>query len=203
MRKLFAILLLLLFPLFVFGQDPKATVSIDLQNRVENISPGYCSWACIETLGRHHKVEMLYNLMKKRSEEFTWERKNGKLVKSDFVPVRDGRGNEFWVKKNVGHAWAIYRRLQEQKVKFYVQPTGEFSSSLINYAMKNKLGCMVNMGSNAFYRGSTTHSIILTDFGDDHIRYVDPNYPGYNYSHTKEWFSDYWTGYVLVVAGLQ
>ena len=43
-----------------------ADLAIDSKHRVENVSPGYCSWASIETLARHHDIKPLIGLVQHR-----------------------------------------------------------------------------------------------------------------------------------------
>ena len=45
-----------------------AQIVLSKEDRIPNSTPGWCSWCCIETLGRHHKIESLYGLKDKRTK---------------------------------------------------------------------------------------------------------------------------------------
>ncbi len=201
MRKFVATFLLLLaisFPVF-------SQVLISEEDRVENRSPGYCVWCCLETLGRHHGIKELDNLVSNRQKEFTWQKKGEKWVKSPYVWVDYGnyRKKEH---RSPGSPRAVANKLRSLNVKFRYQDYGNYSRSLIKRAIKEKKGCVIVVywwkskdGKKLIEPGTSTHGIILLDYNDKGVRFLDPNHTGYTYSANHAWFRKYWTGYAIVL----
>ena len=181
-RKLFFIILCgLVFTGSLFGR-----VKIDKANRVENINPGYCAWCSIEMLGRHLKVKKLYNLTKNRTKE------------SDiWINYDDGKG---WIRlrANEGHSNTIRWKMDELGVKYRMCNYGKFDRAMIEDSIKNNLGCAVGFKSGAF-KGEGAHAVVLIDYNDDDVEFIDPNDPESTYTAKREWFDYYWDGWVLVV----
>lgn len=179
MKWISAILLslILAFPIY-------ADVSIPKENRIHNFYPGYCTWCCLETLGRYHKIEKLYNLVKNRQSDpdyIIWDEWNGYYI---VVEPR-----------NTGSCRAVTEKLRSLGVKFRIQWDGNRDDGMIREAVKND-GCVVTMREGAF--GPEAHSIIVTSYNDKKVQFINPNDISY-YECTREWFEYYWTGAVCVV----
>lgn len=181
------ILVLLVLASSVFGQN----VKIDIKNRVDNqqFEDGYCAWASLETLARHHGIVKLNNLVKERSEE------------PKYVWVKISENNYIKVLKNVGHEWAIYRKLLSLGVKFRMAFEEDAIQRLIKYSMDNKLGCIFVVSAGWDGRDSgETHALILVDWNDKEIKYVDTNRIKENYfTRTRSWFDKWRTSYIIVL----
>jgi hypothetical protein len=200
MRKFLAILLLLTTTSSVFGQ-----VFIKKENRVPNREPGYCCWACLETLGRQQKIKVLYNLVDKRAKEFTWQwdENRKKWFKSSFVWTDYGSYKKF-EHRAPGGVRAISNKLNSLDVKFRYQNYGNFSRSLIKQAIKNKKGCLVvvkvwddePLPPDVI---EPAHAIVLLDYNEKGIEFYDPNDKEDIYRVNHDWFNYYFTGYVLVL----
>ncbi len=182
-----------------------AQVEIDKKHRIENFGPGYCAWCSIETLGRHIGIEALHDLAKNRSKESSvkqWNSDKGVWVPLPYVMVSHGYNyNGPWVqeKRNVGTDWGVYWKLTELRVKFKMQWTGEKDTKLIKYAIKNNLGCAFAVKKGCFGKNSSAHAMVLTNYDDKKVEYIDPNDPGNVYEATREWFDHWWSGWVLVL----
>lgn len=160
-----------------------AQISIDKKHRVSNLPPGYCSWCSIEMLGRHHGIKPLFDLVKLRQKDSdAWVQVNGE-----------------WrvYKKNRGYDFTIRMKLDELGVAYRMSGVGRFDRSLIEYAMKNKLGCAVAAKTGAF--GNTPHAFVLTHYDSKIVKFIDPNYAEWNYEATRGWFDTWWDGWVLVL----
>src|SRR4051812_16472512 len=84
-----------------------ADVQIDTQHRTQNQSPGYCAWACLETLGRNQGIKQLEGLVEART-------KDGDVTEKRMVQI----GSNLWEErttviatKNVGYLPEIRRKL--------------------------------------------------------------------------------------------
>jgi hypothetical protein len=163
-------------------------ITIAKEDQVENFQDvGYCAWCCIETLGRHHRVKVLYDLVKNR-------RAGPQQVLVDY-----GGKEKKWHDAGPGWEWAIFNKLRELKVKFYYQKTGDKSYDLIKYAMENRLACMYAVGRDAWYKGSEAHAMIIVGFDDKEVNIIDPNHPGKSFIATRAWFDHFWTGQLVVI----
>lgn len=190
-----AICTFLFFVSFIFAQ-----VDIDKKHRVENFGEGFCCWASIETLGRHHGIKKLHDLAKNRSKESDVKQWDGKKwVPLPYVIVEYGNGQRVQEKRNVGTDYGVYRKLNSLGVKYRMQWTGDYSHKMIEYAMKNKLGCCFAVHSKAFGPNSSAHAMVLINFTKENIECVDPNDPNEVYVYTREWFDKHWTGWILVI----
>lgn len=182
-----AILVLLILASNIFAQN----VKIDVSNRVSNkqFDDGYCAWTSLETLARHHGIDKLKNLAKERSKE------------SKYVWVEVDNHNYISVLRNVGHEWAIYRKLKDLNVKFRMAFEEDAIQKLIKYAMDNKLGCIfvVSPGWDGG-DGNETHALILVDWNDKEIKYIDTNWVKEEYfTRTRSWFDKWRTSYIIVL----
>lgn len=191
--------LVILFSLFFLPSLLAQVINISKEDRVENFGDGYCAWVSIEILGRYHKIPELYNLSKNRSAEsdfYSWDGK--KWAKEPYVWVYKGSS---YVKEEVnsGDEWAVYSKLNSLGVRFQVQLRGNTSTGLISYAMRNKLGCVFAIEGYDRVKGSWAHAMVLLDFDDEKVVYLDPNYIGKIQIQSRRWFNQHWNGYVVVV----
>lgn len=196
MRKFVATLLLL----FVFQFSSFAQVVIDKESRIENRNPGYCVWCCLETLGNHQQIAALKGLVDSRDKEFIWEWNAQKKVwkKSPYVWIDYGT---YQIKehRSPGTARAISNKLDNLGVKYRYQNYYNYDKTLIKNAVKNKQACLIVV---RWWKGvpcPDTHAIILLDYNEKGIEFLDPNEIDNTYTASHQWFNHYWTGYVLVI----
>ncbi len=185
MRKLLSLFVLLLFTSQVFGQ-----IKIAEKDRVENEDPGYCAWATISTLGRYHKVKALYDLVESRK-------------KDKDVYVQDDNGRWVLYKKNAGYDFTIREKLDKLGINYKMSATGSYDTELLEYAIKNNLGCAcaVKGGALGGSTGDSGHAVTVISYNDKEVQYIDPNDKAV-YTATRKWWDYWWDGWVLVVIPL-
>ena len=175
-------------------------VNIPKEYRVVNFGEGFCAWCSIEMLGKTHKIEKLYNLTKNRANESDfkiWDGKKWVIEPYVWVP----RGPEYFVKEkvNTGGEWAIYSKLKALDVRAKLQTYGNKNIDLINYAMKNKLGCVFAIEGVNPTGERWAHAMVLIDFNEKEVMYIDPNDIEYIKTKSRTWFNQNWTGYLVVI----
>jgi len=170
---------ILLGVLFLVG-SPAWALDIPQEHRVSNRSPGYCCWACLETVGNCHNISALRDLVERRSKEpdvFVW---NG------YAWIRCHR--------NRGYMWAVREKLNSLGVAYRSQSSGNFNRKLLRQA--DDFGCVVGMRAGAF---GEPHAILLTHYSDTEIKFYDTNHPRKIFVATREWFDYYWDGMAIVI----
>lgn len=194
-RFIVAFLLLLAVSSPAFPQ-----VIIKKENRILNRNPGYCAWCCLEMLGRHHKIEVLYNLLDNREKEFTWEWDGRKRewIKTPYVWVDYGNYKSKEHRSPATHR-AKVNKLDSLGVKYTYQNYYNYDKTLIKKTIKDGQGCLVVV--RWWYNSKDTHAIVLLDYNDNGVEFLDPNDIDHTYTATHQWFNYYWTGYVLVLNG--
>jgi len=178
-------------------------IDVPKTDRVQNFGDGFCAWCSIEMLGRVHKVEPLYDLAKKRSKESdfkVWREDSKTWTYEPYVWVP--RSNDFFVKEQVngGGEWAVYSKLKALDVRARVQWRGNKNIDLVSYAMKNKLGCVFAIeGIDPIKGEAWAHAMVLVDFNDKEVMYIDPNDVEHIKTRTRAWFNQNWNGYLVVI----
>lgn len=174
-------------------------ISLKKESMVPNREPGYCAWVCLETLGRHHKIASLYDLVDKRQEEFTWTWDGQRWWKSPYLWVDYGE-YQVMERRNTGSHQAMINKLDSLKIKFTHQDYNNFDKTLIKDAVKNKKGCVVVVKhwENA-ENDDTSHAIVILDYNKNGIIFYDPNDSTSIYEASHKWFNYYWLGYTLVL----
>lgn len=192
-----SVLFLLLSASSIFSQ----TVNIEIKNRVENFGDGFCAWVSIESLGRHHGIDKLYDLAKNRSKESDFKVFDGKKWTTEpyvWVP----RSSEYFVKEQVngGGEWAVDSKLKALDVRAKLQWRGNKNTDLISYAMKNKLGCVFAIeGVDPIKGEAWAHAMVLIEFNDKEVMYIDPNDIKKVKTRTRAWFNHNWNGYLVII----
>lgn len=190
-----------LFLLFLFSSLALSDIKIEKSNRIKNVGQGYCAWAALETLGRHHDIKPLIGLVDDRMDDydFTKEEKNseGKLETFYYKWVDYGNHKEACT-INSGGLTAIAEKLKSLGVKF--KTYDGWNKDLIYYAMRNKLGCVIACKAEAFgMEPPGCHAVILTKFEANDVRFIDSNDVEHVYYTNMAWFDKYWVGYIIIV----
>ena len=177
MRRILAVFAVLILSL------PCGAIDVAKKNQVANRPPGYCCWASLETLGRHHNIKVLFDLVEKRTNDpdsyiWTW---SGWV----FLP------------KNAGFESTVREKLDTLKVKFQYQSTGNFDIAILKNA--TKYGVVVGVKAGALCPGSGSHAIVLTHYDDEKVEFYDPNTQGDTWQAPREWFDFWWDGMAIFV----
>ena len=161
-----------------------SAVTIPVENRIANESPGYCVWASIETLCRHQGIRVGYGLKEARKRDEDYVLPSGEVIA-----------------KNFGREEPVADKLQKLGIKYKMVPSGTRSDvgiSLIKEAIKDGRGAVV-----AVWHGRPTceecHAVVVIDFNEVNYEYVDSNDPTSTYVGTRKFFDAEFTGYVLTL----
>lgn len=148
---------------------------------VANEYPGYCTWACIETLGKTQGMTVFEGLVaerKKTPPTIRWNR---------TYPA------------NYGYHWSVVAKLKKAKVSFLDQEHKD-KAILLKYAHKYGAIVGVDLATDTKLSPGILHSLIILDYKDNtnSVPYFDPNGPEVR-AMDKKWFDKAWTGdtYVL------
>src|SRR4051794_13911402 len=102
-------------------------IDIDSHDRIDNPDPGYCAYAALETLGRHHKLKELYGLVDRRRELRFWDDKTNAWIEDGGAYVPEDLGK-------------ILDRLE---IKYKQQKRGSKDTDILEWASRNNIGCVI------------------------------------------------------------
>jgi hypothetical protein len=143
-----------------------AEVKIGLSDRVKNQPPGRCGWCAVETLGRHHKIKVLFGITEKNA------------TRTDPEDLEEA--------------------LTKLGVPFRVQHRGNLSQTILQNAIKEKLGAVV--GFRELHPGAGGHIVTLIDFGPKEVRVIDSNDADRRTrTMSLDRFLFWWDGFALVL----
>ena len=151
---------------------------------------GYCAWACIETLGRHNRVDKLRGLVE-------WRQKSWPVQ----VTLRDVDGRFHTIRRNYGSDLAVQRCLEYLEVSFRQQATGTTDTLIVRRAVLDGSGVAVGMLPGAFegMAADEGHAVIVLNFSRDFVTILDPNRVGVDKTFTRKWFDTYWMGWAVTI----
>lgn len=144
-------------------------VTIAPENRVANIPGGFCGYAAVETLGRHHGIKSLHGLRDARRK-----------VTPNGVSNFDMLASELAL-RNVKHG--------------YTRP-GTYSTGMIENAIRDKSGIVV--GLKPLPGTNVGHFVIVNGWTDKEVTITDSNEPQ-PVVITRERFMQIWNGSTLTV----
>lgn len=172
--------------LFYLLSNISWAIELDRKDRVENQPPGYCSWASLETLGRHNNIQPLIGLVESRKQEA-----------DPVILETDASGKQRYVQmpKHVGSDSILRAKLSQLNVKFRMTETDSKDRSLLILA--DDIGVVVGVEQGA--RGPAAHMIVLTHYDDKTVRFYDCNQPEDIWEGSRDWFDHWWTGLSIVV----
>lgn len=88
--------------------------------------------------------------------------------------------------------------LDDLHIDYRTQPVGSSSTTILRYAIREKLGAIVGFRELAPGRGA--HMVTLVDFGPDEVRVIDSNdSDGRVRTMSRKRFLSWWDGYALVL----
>lgn len=153
-----------------------AKVFIDPANVTQNLPPGLCAWASMQTLMQHHKIH------KEIGGKGFMERCRG-------IPAYDYEAEA-----------ALKREGYTYKIAYY----GNTDYSLLEWAIANDLGAVCYFHEGAFGTDSNgqpcrAHAVVITDFNKKEVGIVDTNYPGQTFTAARSWFDQYSMGVIIVL----
>lgn len=163
-------------------------IDLDIKHRVKNKPPGYCAWASLEALGRHHQIEPLYDLLEKRTKDLDETIvENGKLVV---------------LTKNLGYQTAIEKKLNSLKVRFKFQRENKNDLSLLKQSDTH--GCMAVIKAYCLnypkeHPQNQPHVVLLTGFNETDIQFFDCNFPQHIFLGKRVWFDQSWSGTAFTI----
>lgn len=88
--------------------------------------------------------------------------------------------------------------LDELRIDYRTQPVGSRSTTILRYAIREKLGAVVSFRELAPGRGP--HMVTVVDFGPDEVRVIDPDdSDGRTRTLSRKRFLSWWDGFALVL----
>jgi len=91
----------------------------------------------------------------------------------------------------------LERVVAASELKYRLQHRGTQDTDILHFAVREDLGAVVGFRPES--RGAGGHIVTLVDFGDDDVRYIDPNQPSEVRTMDAETFMDRWDGFALVL----
>ena len=169
--------------LLVLGLIPQSILAVEIPRNVcvSNRQPGYCEWACLETLGNLYKVPALKNLVERRSHDF-----------DEWIPTT--QPNTFrLLPRNVGTDFVVKKKLDRLKVKY------ELIDNFNEEALKriDKEGAVGTFYAGAF--GGMGHAVVLTACNAKKVEWIDPNDVTWIMWADRSWFDYWWSGTVIFI----
>lgn len=156
-----------------------APVAIAPENQYANAG-GYCTWACLDALARHHGITALRGITRQRWEE------SGHALTSP--------GYDTEVKKELEARGVRYQmtKMEEDKSKHDL-------SLLTKYG--NTLGVEIALRPNSELG---LHSVLVVGFGEKELKFYDTNRKARGQADVlltrdRQWFDSYWYGRSVVV----
>ena len=137
-------------------------------------------------------------------DQYVWVWIRNKAIKLKCVH-KDDNGHH-WVYEHRAPAGyhAICNRLNKLGVKFKF--TRKATKQTIKELVKNNIACIIVVKDwwlppreDGLVDPFETHAIIIVDFNDDGIEFIDPNDVKNNYTATQEWLDHNFVGYVIVL----
>lgn len=153
-----------------------AEVSIPQSCRVPNKSVGVCSWCAIEMTGRYNGDKRLYGLVEAR------------VKLNEQNPGTNG-----------GTPSRIKDQLKELGVTDYIfqEPSDAKDKTILKNNDWNKQPVVVNVRN--YPKEGQYHSILLTDFNDTTVTFIDPNVADKSMVAVMRWFDQHWDGSALII----
>jgi len=176
MHNIASTLLSLILIAAAYGQ-----VDIDKKNHVANRDGGFCGWASLETLGKHHGIKELAGLTKDRAK-----------VMGRYVTIR---GKKVWLPNGGATIPQLASELASRKVDHYYTAPGTYSTGLLEAAFAKDSGAIVLFKPPEGERMG--HFVIVVGLDDKKAYVVDSNFPGETKTMTRANFFKYWDGSAL------
>lgn len=182
-----------LFGLLLAAATARASeVVVPPEARVANVSPGCCTWACLETQGKLLGVSSLDGL--------TLARRDQALKKGQEVADRYGLSVEDATRRYGDHGGTparVREELRSRKVEFEMQSEGDYSIALIERSLA--AGRPVSVSFMDYEGPGEHHACLLTGLTADGVWFIDPNSPAVSEKKPPSWWRRHWTGRVIAI----
>jgi hypothetical protein len=169
-RRCFVALLCLLAAWPLWAQEKR--IAIPAADRVKNLEPGVCTWACLETLAKFQGVVGLEGLTADRAEQA--------VVKGDHG----------------GTTERVEDELNRRKVRFELQPAGSKKVDWLTSQLS--AGRPVLIAVRNYPKAGDNHAVLVTRLNDQTVDFLDPN-DSRDYSSPRSWLERNWTGWAVVL----
>ncbi len=134
---------------------------------------------------------------------WVWDKKNQKAVRRPFVYENDDGHTMVYEDRSPGGHYALVGKLKRLGVKYRFQDYGDTSRKLIKRAILAEKPCLIvlKVWDRPTVKGEDvdTHAVILLDYNEEGIEFLDPNDIEQPYTAPHEWFDEHFTGYVLIL----
>lgn len=172
MRTLIAFLLLC---------SSSLAIDISKEDVIKNEKPGLCMWASLETLGRYHGIKKVYGLKntRKTPKQEVW-----KLPEYNNVP--------YYFTRAFGYPFMVNYEFKKLDIPIKHQRRGIYDRNICKKA--NKIGAAICLERGSDINPHECHVVILTEYTDDYVRFVDTNTPDRVIKKSREWFDYWWNG---------
>jgi hypothetical protein len=169
----------------------RAGVSIPAADRVSNLNPGCCTWACFEMAGNFLGIKALKGITAAR------QRRTLELVQGPggtSVPRNDHGGTPERVRDELGR----------RGVRYSEQPDWVKDDKILFSSVRRGLPVSISLhGYPLLPDGrpdwSSYHAVLLTDIDEKSVRVIDPNEAGRDLTFGRPWLDRHWTGRAVVL----
>lgn len=145
-------------------------IYIPLEDRVLNISSGYCGYCCLETVGRYHRLPKLYN-----------------LVSKTLNSTNNGATNDKERKKI----------LDDLSISYISSLVDSYNTNIIEECLAKSLPIIVAFKPKVNERFG--HVVILLSYSTKEVSILDPNKVDKISKLSLSSFKSKWTGSTLVI----
>lgn len=174
MRQSLAVIILLLVNNLSFGK-----VKIADENCISNRPGGFCLYASLETLGRHHRIPKLYGLVEKKYKTLRTQKWD--------------RNGYRWEPNGVSTWNDATRELDAKAIKYTLSVQRDYR--LIERACNDGIGCVIGLKP---IKGQTGHAVVLVEVTAEYVVMVDSDHTWFPRSMTRADFERQWSGAALV-----
>ncbi len=176
----------LLVLLLAFSFSSAADVEIAKKNRIANKPGGFCVWAALETMGRHHKIKSLEGLVERKY-----------AVMGHYEYHYDGtQWHKQWVPFGGSTEDGAYDELKNNhKIGFWLYPRKTYNTKALKEACEAGRAVWV-----AFEWKNTNigHAVVLVTYNDEFVEFVDSNKVDKVKKVSRKWFDEHWSGSAII-----
>lgn len=173
---------LAVFTLLLVSSSSFAKVEIADEDCISNRPGGFCLYASLETLGRHHRIPKLYGLVEKKYQSLGTQKWDG----HEWRRQPDGVSN-----------WRdATRELDAKRIKYTLSRDHDYG--LIQRACDDGFGCVIDLKP---LQGQTGHAVVLLEVNAEYAVLVDSDHLWFPRSMSRADFERQWGGGALILEG--